>query len=153
VPPKWKDEGYRNLHWGKNSDELRFVRQDRLRRHIEFCTANTTTLETKCLLTEGFENAFLEFQQVRYLDESEEMIWWSERSGWGHFYLCERNGKIKNAITSGPYRASRIVAVDSKNRILYFQGNAREPDESVYQQHLYSVHLDGTGLTLLDPGN
>jgi dipeptidyl aminopeptidase/acylaminoacyl peptidase len=153
VPPKWRDEGYTNLHWGKTSDELRFVRRDRLRRNIEFCTANSTTCEAKCMLTEGFENALLETQPVRYLDESDEMIWWSERSGWGHYYLYDRAGKLKNAVTSGPFRAARIVTVDPKNRVLYFVGNAREPDENVYYQHLYSIHLDGTGLTLLDPGN
>jgi dipeptidyl aminopeptidase/acylaminoacyl peptidase len=81
------------------------------------------------------------------------MIWWSERSGWGQFYLYDRNGPLKNAITSGLFRVDRIVAVDPKNRLLYFVANGREPGENIYYQHLYSVHLDGTGLTLMDPGN
>lgn len=153
VKPKWKDESYTNLHWGKASDELRFVRRDRLLRHLEFCSVNIHTGETQCLLTEGFENAFIDPQPVRYIDETDEMIWWSERSGWGHFYLYDRKGKLKNVITSGLYRASRIVAVDPQKRLLYFQGNGREAGENVYLSHLYSVHLDGTGLTLLDPGN
>jgi dipeptidyl aminopeptidase/acylaminoacyl peptidase len=93
------------------------------------------------------------FQPPRYLEGSDEMIWWSEKTGWGHFYLYDKGGKLKNAITSGPWRASRVVAIDEKARVLYFQGNAREPGESVYYEHLYSIKLDGTGLTLLDPGN
>ena len=79
------------------------------------------------------------------------MIWWSERSGWGHFYRYGRDGKFKNAITSGAWRASRIVEVDAKNRRLYFLGNGREPGENLYYKHLYRVKLDGTGLTCLDP--
>src|SRR5581483_3139523 len=114
VPPKWKDETYNNLHWGKAAGELRFIRRDRTLRHIEFCALNIATGECKCLINEGFENAWIDFQPVRYLDESEEMIWWSERGGWGHYYLCDRNGKLKNAITSGPFRADRIVEVDPK---------------------------------------
>jgi dipeptidyl aminopeptidase/acylaminoacyl peptidase len=153
IKPKWKDEGYSNLHWGKTSDELRFVRRDRLLRHIEFCEVSVNPGEPKCLISEGFENANIDFQPVRYLDETDEMIWWSERSGWGHFYLYDRNGKLKNPITSGLFRASRIAAVDPKNRLLYFHANGREPGENVYFQHLYCVHLDGTGLTLMDPGN
>lgn len=153
VKPKWKDEGYSDIHWGKEPGELRFVRRDRLLRHIELCALNIGTGECKCLITEGFENSYIDHQPVRYLEESDEMIWWSERGGWGHFYLCGRDGKTKNAITSGSFRASRIVDVDPKNRVLYFTGNAREPGENVYYQHLYSVHLDGTGLTLLDPGD
>jgi dipeptidyl aminopeptidase/acylaminoacyl peptidase len=153
VEPKWKDETYSDLHWGKSSGELRFVRHDRLHRNAEFCTVNTQTGEAKCLILEGFENANLVTQPVRYLDESDEMIWWSERSSWGHFYLYDRGGKLKNAITSGDFRAGTIVAIDTKHRVLYFRGNAREQGENVYFNHLYSIHLDGTGLTLLDPGD
>jgi dipeptidyl aminopeptidase/acylaminoacyl peptidase len=153
VKPKWRDESYTDLHWGKTSAELRFLRRDRLQRNVEFCTVNTKTGETKCLIVEGFENANINFQPAYYLEETDEMIWWSERSGWGHFYLYDRNGKLKNAITSGLFRAGSIVAVDAKKRLLYFHGNGREADDNVYYQHLYCVNLDGTGLTLLDPGD
>ncbi|HYT87410.1 MAG TPA: DPP IV N-terminal domain-containing protein [Gemmataceae bacterium] len=153
VEPKWKDEAYTDIHWGKSSDELRFTRRDRLHRNAEFCSYNVPTGECRCLITDGFENANIVTQPIRYLDESDEMIWWSERSGWAHFYLYERGGKLKNAITSGPFRASRIVAVDAKNRLLFFHGNHREEGENAYLEHLYCVRFDGTGLTLMDPGN
>jgi dipeptidyl-peptidase-4 len=153
VPAKWKDEAYSDLHWAKEPGELRFVRRDRLHRNVEFCTLNTATCECKCLFLEGFENSSIVTQPIKYLDETNEMIWWSERTGWGHFYLYDRGGKFKNAITTGAFRASSIVAIDAKNRMLYFKGNLREPGENAYFNHLYSVHLDGNGLTLLDPGN
>jgi dipeptidyl aminopeptidase/acylaminoacyl peptidase len=153
VEAKWKDESFGNLHWGKTAEDLRFVRMDRLRRHLEFCSLNVLKGNCTCLVSEGFENASVEQQPAHYLDETNEMIWWSERSGWGQFYLYDRAGKLKNAITSGAFRASRIVDVDVKNRLLYFNGNAREAGENVYYQHLYCVHLDGSGLMLLDPGS
>ncbi len=153
IKPKWKDESYTNLHWGKSSDELRFVRRDRLWRNAELCTVNVKTGELKCLILEGFENANLTLQPVSYIEETDEMIWWSERSGWGHFYLYDRNGKLKNPITSGLFRANRVVAVDPQKRLLYFQANGRETAENVYFNHLYCVHLDGAGLTLMDPGD
>ncbi len=153
VTPKWKDESYSNVHYGETGDELRFMRRDRLLRNVEFCTMNTSTGETKCLIEEGFQNANYNYQSMRYINDSKEMIWWSERSGWGHFYLYDRDGTLKNAITSGEFRASRIVSVDEKNRLMYFIANAREPNENVYFNHLYCVRLDGTGLRLMDPGN
>jgi dipeptidyl-peptidase 4 len=153
VPPKWKDESYADVHWGKTADELRFTRRDRLHRNAEFCSYNVATGECRCLVVEGFEKANVVTQPVRYLDESDEMVWWSERSGWAHFYLHERGGKLKNAITAGPFRASRVVAADGKNRLLYFHANHREENENAYYEHLYCVRLDGTGLTLLDPGD
>lgn len=153
IPIKWKDESYTNIHFGKSGEELRFIRRDRLRRNLEICSWNIATKDCQCVLSEGFENAYQELQPIRYIEETGEMIWWSERSGWGHFYLYDREGKIKNPVTSGEFRASRIVAIDVPNRTMYFQANGREPGENVYYQHLYRVRLDGTGLTLLDPGD
>ncbi|OWK36321.1 S9 family peptidase [Fimbriiglobus ruber] len=151
VKPKWKDERYTGVVWGKAAGELRFIRRDRLQRNMAVCTIDVTTGAEKCLFVESFEAAFLDSQPVRYVEETDELIWWSERSGWGHFYLYGRDGTLKNAITSGSWRASRIVEVDGKNKQLYFVGNAREPGENIYYTHLYRVRFDGTGLTVLDP--
>jgi dipeptidyl aminopeptidase/acylaminoacyl peptidase len=151
VKPKWKDERYTGIAWGKTAGELRFIRRDRLQRNLEICTINVLTGAEKCLLVEAFDAAFLDSQPVRYVEETDELIWWSERTGWGHFYLYGRDGTLKNTITSGAWRASRIVEVDGKNKQLYFLGNARESGENVYYTHLYRVRFDGTGLTLLDP--
>src|SRR5262249_11599457 len=147
VEPKWKDEAYGDIHWGKTSDELRFTRRDRLHRNPQFSSYSLATGECKCLITEGFENANVVTQPAKYLDESDELIWWSERSGWAHFYLYERGGKFKNAITAGPFRASRVVAVDGKNRLLFFHGNHREEGENAYHEHPYFLRLGGTGPT------
>src|SRR5262249_60465841 len=99
VERKWRDESYTALHWGKTPDELRFARRDRLQRNLEFCMFNPTGLTCKCLFLEGFDNSSITTQPVRYVDETDEMIWWSERGGWGHFYLYGRDGTYKNAIT------------------------------------------------------
>jgi dipeptidyl-peptidase 4 len=152
LKPKYLDENYINMSWGKAEGELKFLRRDRLQRHLDIVTYDAKTHTEKVLLSEGFEAANLGFQTPRTIPETEEFLWWSERSGWGHFYLYGSDGKLKNAVTSGDWRASRIVDVDAKNRLLYFVGNGREAGESIYYNHLYRVRLDGTDLTCLDPG-
>ncbi|MFO0851096.1 MAG: prolyl oligopeptidase family serine peptidase [Gemmataceae bacterium] len=151
ITPKWKDERYTDVRWGKPSGELRFIRRDRLQRNLEVCAFDVFKGACNCLFGEGFEAAFLDFQPARYLDETDDLLWWSERSGWGHFYRYGRDGKLKNALTSGAWRASRVVDVDAKAGVVYLAGNAREAGENPYYQHLYRVKLDGTGLTCLDP--
>ncbi len=153
IDCKWKDESYSDLHWGKTSEDLRFLRMDRMLRNLKFCSYDALKEKSSCLITEGFENSSISPKPMKVLDDSSEMIWWSEKAGWGHFYLHDRAGKLKNAITAGDFRASAIVAIDEKHRILYFRGNAREAGENVYHNHLYSVHFDGSNLTLLDPGD
>lgn len=151
VTPKWRDERYSDLRWGKSPGELRFIRRDRLQRNLEVCSFDVFTCNCKCIFGESFDSAFLDMQAPRYIEENDEMIWWSERSGWGHFYRYGRDGTFKNALTSGEWRASRIVEVDTKGGHIYLTGNGREPGENPYYTHLYRVKLDGSEITCLDP--
>jgi dipeptidyl-peptidase-4 len=82
-----------------------------------------------------------------------EIIWYSERDDWGHLYLYDRDGKLKNRITRGAWKVRDVVRVDERRRQVYFTANGREAGEDPYQRHLYVAHLDGTGLRLLTPEN
>jgi dipeptidyl aminopeptidase/acylaminoacyl peptidase len=111
--------------------------------------AQTTTQ----LLKEDIENNSSERQNVRYVKAGGDFIWWSERSGWGHYYLYDNAGHFKRALTAGAWRAERIVDVDSVRGVLYYTAVGREPGENPYYSHLYRVNLDGTGFALLDAGD
>ena len=53
----------------------------------------------------------------RYLPESKEFIWFSERDNWGHLYLYDsETGKLKNQITKGEWNVTQLLRVDEKNR-------------------------------------
>jgi len=86
---------------------------------------------------------------VRYVPESNEVIWWSQASGWGHLYLYDvATGKLKNQITKGDWLVRDILHVDTGGRKVFFSGTHREGG-SPYDRYIYSVNLDGTDLTLL----
>ncbi|MFN3683825.1 MAG: DPP IV N-terminal domain-containing protein [Fimbriimonadaceae bacterium] len=151
---KYKDQQLFNIHFQDTaSDSLRFVRRDRLQRNLELCETDLKTGKTRVLLSESVENAYLEFRPVRYVKPGGDFLWFSERDGWGHYYLYSNDGKLKNAVTSGPFRASELVDVDADKGLVYVRCVGREPGENPYYRHLYRVRLDGTGMTLLDPGD
>ncbi len=150
---KYKDQQLFNIHFTKTPGVLRFVRRDRLQRNLQLCEMALDTGAIKVLLEESVENAFLERQNVNYVKPGGDFIWFSERTGFGHFYLYDHDGKLKNAITSGPWRASQIVKVDADKDTVYLRGNGREANENPYYQHLYRVKLDGSDFMLLDPGD
>lgn len=151
---KWPDLRLSNIHFQEGvSDKLRFVRRDRLQRNLEVCDIELKTNKITPLITESIENAYLENQSIRYLKPNGDFIWWSERTGWGHLYLYDNTGKLKQAITSGPYRANNIVDVDAEKGRVWFASYGREENENPYYRHLYRVDLDGKNLTLLDPGD
>ena len=118
--------------WDGTADHLRLVRRDRTQRHFELLDIALPAQTTTPLFHEDIDNNSSERQNVRYVKAGGDFIWWSERSGWGHYYLYDNTGHLKRALTSGAWRAERIVDVDSVKGILYFAAVGREPEgESV----------------------
>jgi dipeptidyl-peptidase-4 len=142
-----------NPRWvSETSDKLYFTSRSRDFRRVDVCVADTATGKVSKLIEER-SNVWLSIKPLRVVDNGKELVWWSERDGWGHFYLYDGEGKLKNQITSGEYVTDQIVSLDEKIRLLYFTANGREPGEDPYYLHLYRIGLDGAGLKLLTPGN
>ncbi|MBP7707332.1 MAG: DPP IV N-terminal domain-containing protein [Candidatus Aminicenantes bacterium] len=134
------------------SDRLYFGRQSRDLHGYDVCVADTATGEVKVLIEERL-NTYVEAQDPWLLGGGKEMIWWSERDGWGHYYLYDGDGRLKAQLTSGEFVGQGIARVDEKARVLYFLACGREPGEDPYYTHLYRVGLDGSGLRPLDKGD
>jgi dipeptidyl aminopeptidase/acylaminoacyl peptidase len=83
--------------------------------------------------------------------DRQDVIWWSERDGWGHLWRFDTNGNLKNQITSGAWPAGSIHHVDEARKQIYFTGRGREAGRNPYYGHLYRVNFDGSALTLLTP--
>ena len=132
-------------------DKLYFIATSRDFRRIDVFVADTSTGTVKNLIQER-SNVWMDVRPLR-LAGSGDLIWWSERDGWAHYYLYGADGKLKNQITSGEYMADQIVSVDEKARIMYFTANGHEPNADPYYTDLYRVGFDGAGLKLLTPGN
>ena len=150
---KYKDQQLMDLHFqDSGSDSVRFIRRDRPQRNLELCELDLKTQKIKPLLTESVTNSQLESQGARYVKPGGDFLWFSERSGWGHWYLYDNAGKLKNPVTSGPFRASEVVDVDADKGLVWVRAEGREANEDPYYRHLYRTHLDGKEMELLDPG-
>lgn len=148
-----RDDDHRPGMWlSETPDKVYFTRTSRDLKRIDVCVADAATGEVKVLIEERL-NTYVETRRLGLVNNGEELIHWSERDGWAHFYLYDGDGNQKNQITSGPFHCNNITGIDERNRVLFFTANARESDEDPYYIHLYRVNFDGTGLRLLDPGN
>lgn len=84
-------------------------------------------------------------------EDGQDVVWWSERDGWGHLWRMGPDGRVKNQITQGPWQVGKLVNVDEGAKQLFFTARGRERDWLPYYPALYRVNFDGSGLTLLTP--
>jgi len=146
-----RDDDWRPLVWLGTNDKFYFNRTSRDLKRIDICQVDINTNTVKVLVEERM-NTYVETRKLGLVNDGQELIQWSERDGWAHFYLYDGNGKLKNQITSGSYHCEDIVGIDEKRRVLYFSANGREANEDPYYLHLYRVNFDGSGMKLLNPG-
>jgi len=152
VLQKNRDDEFRPNLWLGNANKFYFYRTGRDLKKIDVCSVDIQTGKVSLLVQERL-NTYVEINRPGLVNDGKELIEWSERDGWAHFYLYDDAGKLKNQITSGSFHCEDIVNIDAKNRILYFTASGKETNENPYYTHLYSIHFDGSNLHLLDPGN
>jgi dipeptidyl-peptidase 4 len=137
---------------GSGSAKIYFSRISRDMHRVDVCVADTATGEVKPVIQERM-NTYIDSKPLRVVNNGSELVYWSERDGWGHYYLYDSTGTLKNQITHGEFVAEDIMGVDEKSRALYITAGGREDGEDPYYVHFYRVNLDGSGMKLLDPGD
>ncbi|MFT4030800.1 MAG: DPP IV N-terminal domain-containing protein [Siphonobacter sp.] len=143
-----------DAQWSSDAKQLAFVSTSRDHKVEKVRIADTSTGVVREVFNEAVPTQFESGQEGicwRYLPQSNEIIWYSERSNWGHLYLYDAiTGKLKNPITQGDWVVLEVLKVDEKNRVIYFMANAKEPGNPYYS-YFYKVDFDGRNLLLLTP--
>ncbi|HZH95542.1 MAG TPA: DPP IV N-terminal domain-containing protein, partial [Flavisolibacter sp.] len=147
-----RDDDWRPTVWQGTADKFYFNRTSRDLKRIDICAVDISSGVVKPLIDERM-NTYVELRRLGVVNGGTELIHWSERDGWAHFYLYDGAGKLKNQITNGAFHSEEIIGIDEKARVLYFSANGREGAEDPYYEHLYRVNFDGSGMRLLNPGD
>lgn len=141
--------------WSADATKLAFVSSSRDHKEAKLRIADAATGNVRDVLEEKVATQYESGQGAvnwHFLPASNEIIWYSERDDWGHLYLYDSNtGKLKNQITKGDFVVTRLLKIDEKNRVLFFEANGREPGRDPYFSHFYRIDFDGKNLKLLTP--
>jgi len=141
--------------WNEDASKLVFVSSSRDHKIAGLRIADANTGAVRNVFAEEVETQYESGQGAinwRYLPKSNEVIWYSERSDWGHLYLYDlETGKLKNQITKGDFVVTQLLKMDEKNRKLYFLANGKEAGRDPYFTHFYSIDFSGKNLKLLTP--
>jgi dipeptidyl-peptidase-4 len=80
-----------------------------------------------------------------FLEESNSILWASEKDGWRHLYQVSLEGKPEVLITKGDYDVIDLKYVDTKKGSVYYLAS---PDNAT-QKYLYKTKLNGKGKSKL----
>ena len=151
---KWTDQYIQVIQPGEKGDKLFFQRFKRTWDEVDICVVNTETLEVKELIHE-VDKPYRDYhmQNTVILNDGKDILFRSERTGWGHYYHYDGEGRLKNVITSGPWVAGQMAAIDTVGRTIYLYGFGREKGVDPYYYMLYKASIDKEGVTLLTPEN
>jgi dipeptidyl-peptidase 4 len=142
--------------WSDDSRDLYSLYAERGEKSLRLLQTDPVTGRTEIFMGESgntFVEANLDYASqpnIRVLN-SGDVVWFSEKDGYGHLYLYGPEGKEKNAITSGNWAVRSLLYVDENESQVYFLAGGREPGRDPYYRHLYKVSLNGSGLQLLTP--
>jgi dipeptidyl aminopeptidase/acylaminoacyl peptidase len=154
---KWKDQSI-NVKWcsQKSAEKLILIRKDRPLKNLDVCVVNAESGAVTVLFSEQtwpyFNN---EYTNLSVLNEGNDIIWWSDRTGWGQLYLYDSTGKLRNQITDGYFVTGAIERIDTLGRMVYFEAFGKELGVHPYYSMKYKASIDKGVMTLLtrEPAN
>ncbi|KAK3349855.1 peptidase S9B dipeptidylpeptidase IV domain protein [Lasiosphaeria hispida] len=144
-----------NAGWSNDGNEHRFLFNERGHQHLRIIGMNLNGQVRS--LVEETSKTFIDYSSKMYrrvLNETEELIWASERDGWNHLYLYDlTKGVLKNQITKGDWLVRSVERVDTTSRRIWFRAFGIIPTQDPYYAHLARINFDGTDLKILTSGN
>ena len=146
--------------WSSDGSKAYFVATTRGCRKARLIELNPTTGATR-ILHEETSDTFVrlanfgdESPQFVPLPQTDECLWFSERSGYGHLYLYDlKTGEMKQQVTSGDWSVRDVIDYCPESRVLILQTMGRDKTISPYYKDICKVNIDTGELTALITGN
>jgi dipeptidyl aminopeptidase/acylaminoacyl peptidase len=138
--------------WAPGSKSFTFVFNQRGHQALRVISVDAATGTPRAVVNET-SKTFIDYsgkQFLEFIDETNELIWMSERDGWNHLYLYDvATGAVKSQITKGEWVVRGVDRVDHEGRQVYFHASGNVAGQDPYYVHHGRVNFDGTGLTWL----
>jgi dipeptidyl-peptidase-4 len=145
------------VFWSEHSNKFYYLRYYRGYKKLSLCQYDLATHRETVLLSEEAPT-YIEPNQVFFwdsniyvLEESNEIIWWSQRDNWGHLYLYQKDtGQLIQQITQGSWAVLDLLYIDKRERIIYFIACGKEQG-GPYYRYYYRINFDGSNMKCLTP--
>ena len=145
AEPRWIDTGsdpsvyLARMEWAASPTELVVQRLNRHQNRLDVLLADARTGATRVLFADT-DPAWVEVDDdMAFVGGGRQFLWTSEKDGYNHLYLHNRDGSVARQLTRGPWDVVQVYGVDARGEWVYFSATEEHPS----QRHLYRVRLDG----------
>jgi len=140
---------------GEDDRYVYFLRRNRANDRVDLCRLDIQSAEVKELISEKITPHINEqLFSVHILNQGKDILWWSERSGFGQYYLYDANGKLRNQIgQKGDYVAANIVHIAEKSGWMVYETYGYQKGQNPYYKQYAYADFSGKNFRILTPEN
>ena len=142
--------------WSPDSAHVYLIARSRYAKSMSLNLIDAASGPSRQLLSETgktfVESASLAECPMVYVLENHDVVWFSERDGYGHLYLYDGStGRLKRRLTAGPWTVRNVLHMDQAQGFIYVAGNEREPGADPYYRMVYRIGLHDGRVRRLTP--
>jgi dipeptidyl aminopeptidase/acylaminoacyl peptidase len=149
-----------DVHWNRAGTKFAYQQDDRGHQRFRVIQVDRATGSVQNLVDEKSDTfvwtthtEMLRLSLVYWLEQTDELLYVSEMSGWRHLYLVDRNTGAMKPITRGEWVLRGVDMLNESKRQIWFHAGGRNPGQDPYFLQYYRVNFDGSDLVALTEGN
>jgi dipeptidyl-peptidase-4 len=126
------------MQWTNDANVLSAQVLNRHQDNLDLLFIDGTTATSKVVLNEK-DKAYVDVTDNLTFLKDNSFIWTSEKDGFNHIYLYDKNGKLKNQVTKGNWEVTSYYGFDEKAGTIFYQST----ENGSVNRAVYSIALNG----------
>jgi len=126
------------MQWTNDANVLCAQVLNRHQDNLDLLFVDGNTATAKVVLNEK-DKAYVDITDNLTFLKDNSFIWTSEKDGFNHIYVYDKNGKLKNQVTKGNWEVVSYYGFDEKTKTIFYQST----ENGSINRDLYRIGLDG----------
>lgn len=141
-----RDQYLTNVSWSPDEKDIYVGVLNRAQNHLKWNQYDARTGAFVKTLFEEKSSKYVEPQHPLFFISSEEFVWLSQRDGYMHIYRYNRNGRLLNQVTKGPWLVNHIAGIRKNEKELIITATKDDARE----RHIYAVNWTNGSIRKID---
>jgi dipeptidyl-peptidase-4 len=126
------------MKWTNDANTLSAQVLNRHQNNLDLLFIDGNSGAAKVVLNEK-DKAYVDVTDNLTFLKDNSFIWTSEKDGFNHVYLYDKNGKLKNQLTKGKWEVTTYYGLDEKTNTVFYQS----VENGSINRDVYRIGLDG----------